>query len=120
MISNATQVGALPDGDALTALRTATRTGYVLVGPHDRICRHDPTGRDTGVVDIGRHENDTVQALLVAGLLRLDTATQVLDHGTRRRGYPLAVTRHGQHVLDHATHDPAERRRHARSEEAAR
>jgi hypothetical protein len=87
------------DGAALDVLRRAVRTGYVLVGRHDRVARRDPTTRYRGLVELSRHEHDTVHALLVAGLLRLDGTSVVDDHGTDRRGHQLVLTGHGHRAL---------------------
>jgi hypothetical protein len=72
----------------------------VLIGPHDRICRRDPATRHRGMVELSHHEQDTVQALLVAGLLRLQGSSIVDDHGTDRRGHHLVLTGHGRRALD--------------------
>ena len=96
-------VAALRDGAALDVLRTAYGLGYVLTGPHNRVCRRDPDSYHNAVDDISRHERDTVQALAVAGLLELGHRETVLDRdGTTqfaRVGYPFVLTHHGRNAL---------------------
>ena len=89
---------------ALDVLRAAAGSGYVLVGPHNRICRRDPTSygtrRPDHVVDIARTEQDHVQALAVTGLLHLDGREVVVDQNEERAGYPLRLTRTGAIALN--------------------
>ncbi len=89
------------DTTALAILARAARTGYVLVGPHDRVCRLDTTTpARPRAVEIGRDEHDTVQALAVAGLLHPTDTFTVTDRGQTRRAHGLRLTRHGRRALD--------------------
>ncbi|MGH3611254.1 MAG: hypothetical protein ACRDRK_01245 [Pseudonocardia sp.] len=94
------------DAGALTVLHRAERNGYVLLGPHDRIARLDLShSPHPVVVDIGRHEHDTVHALTTSGLLQVDViggTFTVRDGPDQRRGYGLVLTPHGRHALDTA------------------
>lgn len=90
------------DATALAVLRRAARTGYALIGPHDRICRLDTTTPTRPqAVEIGHDEHDTVHALTVAGLLHLADTFPITDHGQTRRAHGLRLTRHGRAALDH-------------------
>jgi hypothetical protein len=102
-----TPTPAALDTTALAVLARAERTGYVLIGPHDRVCRLDTTTPSRPVaVEIGRDEHDTVHALAVAGLLYLADSFTVTDRGQTHRAHGLRLTRHGRAALD--TH-PKER-----------
>ena len=95
----------LADPQVLDVLRTAARTGYVLVGPHDRICRRDPDwhgypGSPAPVVDISPAEQDHVQTLATAGLLDIDYREVVDDFGQDRAASPLHLTRTGGLALN--------------------
>ena len=91
------------DTTALAVLARAARTGYVLIGPHDRVCRLDTTTPSRPrAVEIGRDEHDTVHALAVSGLLHPADSFTVDDHGQTRRGHGLRLTHHGRRALDTA------------------
>ncbi|MGH3568652.1 MAG: SLOG family protein [Pseudonocardia sp.] len=94
---------AMPiDACALDVLRHTERSNYVL-GPHERVCRIDAThtGRPV-VVEITRHEQDTVHALILAGLLAVSGRYTITDGGGRRRGHDLVLTNHGRRALHDA------------------
>jgi len=91
------RASGLVDRAALDVLRRVADGSYVLLHAHGRVLRVDPVTAAT--TPVGRHEADTVHALLDSRLVRLDRARSVTVDGAPRAGHSLAMTRHGHHAL---------------------
>ncbi len=97
-----TTAGPPIDARVLDVLRHAERSSYVL-GPHERVRRVDTTHSARPVaVEITRHEQDTVHALILAGPLAVSGRHTITDGGERRHGHDVALTNHGRRALHDA------------------
>jgi hypothetical protein len=90
--------GIPAEAEAHAVLHRAGRTGYVMVGPRDRVCRYDHCAPAVAI-DVTPQERDTVHALIAAGLLALGARLPVQDGPHHRSGYDLYLTRAGRHAF---------------------
>ncbi len=96
--------GAMPipaEAEAHAVLHRAGRgrTGYVLLGPRDRVCRYNPTHARPRAIDVTPQERDTVHALISTGLLAPGARISVHDGPQHRTGHDLYLTRAGRRAL---------------------
>lgn len=87
------------EAEAHTVLHRAGRTGYVLLGPRDRVCRYDPAHAHPVALDVTPQERDTVHALIAAGLLALGARLRVQDGPQQRTGHDLYLTSAGRRAF---------------------